>query len=239
MYKLYKMIPTYESDYYSLPEGLTEILFLGNLGSKQRKTSNDIVKLIREEAKNKCIYMPKSLKRFMGDLFGSELKSITLNEGLKNLGDEALNKSNITSINIPSTLENFGYYTFNWQNLKSISFQNCSNSYLLNNPYSQVFSVIVEECFEYDFDCNESPYKIENLSVLPRIKQILFFDEHGVNFSRLSKDDLEKIVKAALVKVKSWDLLSISISLADVLKETIMEKLALNQGTDTEITRKN
>jgi len=235
IYRLYKMLPTYKSDYYSLPEGLIKILFLKSF--KQIKNSNDIVSLIREEAKNKCVRMPKSLKSFSEDLFGLEIKSIALNEGLKNLGDEALKKSNISSINIPSTLENFGYYSFDWQNLKSISFQNCCNSYLLNNPYSQIFSVIVEECFEYQYDCNVSQYKIKNLRVFPRIEQILFFDEHGELFFSLGKDDLEKIIKVALAKER--DLLSVRIVLANILKETIMEKLALNQGTANEITRKN
>ena len=64
------------SSRFSLPEGITEINFISN-------KSNPLLDYIRENSKDKIVYMPSTLKYIGGDIFGDvQFKILALNEGL-------------------------------------------------------------------------------------------------------------------------------------------------------------
>lgn len=78
------------------------------VGSYSGYIPNDIISIgeyAYYDTKDINVILPSSVINLRGFCFGSGLKSITLNEGLKNIQYKALSDTSIETINIPSTVE--------------------------------------------------------------------------------------------------------------------------------------
>ena len=69
---------------------------------------------------HKAIVLNKNLRK-IGDCFGkAKFKKVLIQDGIKNIGDDAFQYSKITEINIPDTVTTIGKNAFRGTNLKSI-----------------------------------------------------------------------------------------------------------------------
>ena len=127
---------------YYLPEGLNKIGNLMRFQSNDNRTSkhtieiNKFVETLRQNMAGKEVFLPKSLKNIIGDLFGeTDIPGLYLNEGLEYFNIDYLPKANIKKIEISSTAKPLSLH-FHYQNngkLKEIHFRGFDRSSLYNN----------------------------------------------------------------------------------------------------------
>lgn len=111
----------------------------GYILKKSEKISDcdmSLLKIIRENAKNKMVVMPTSLKYLEGKLFlNIPLLGVILNEGLTDIGNYVFYNSHIKEILLPSTLVTIREDAFNIRDLNAIAFGNYKDSQILNDDF--------------------------------------------------------------------------------------------------------
>lgn len=142
LYSLYLLSPKYEDKYeYRMPEGLTEI----NIPTTTENDKNSILLYLRSLANKKRVVMPSTLTKISGNLFEKcSIGSITLNEGLKVLGEYSLLIPDLKEVIFPSTLVKIADNAVVFSQLETIGV-------IVNHtqkPFLAIEDYFVEYCFK-------------------------------------------------------------------------------------------
>lgn len=115
LYNLTKKSSDKDDNVYYLPEGIKQIHIKdtdSRIASGMSSDKSMILRAIRQNAKNKEVHTPSTMRSIKGDLFsGIKIKSLYLNEGFESLTVFPIQEYSIETIGIPSTLsvmENIG-----------------------------------------------------------------------------------------------------------------------------------
>lgn len=130
------------SSCYSLPEGISEI-------NCNLNKSNPLLDHIRENSKDKAVYMPSTLKYINGDIFGGvQFKVLVLNEGIIGLLNfPAYKYDNLDVLHIPSSLKVIGDTSDDIsRKLSSEEILNGSLYYSSSSNYITVSCLIFNNC---------------------------------------------------------------------------------------------
>ncbi|MBQ8892368.1 MAG: hypothetical protein IJ068_05875 [Bacilli bacterium] len=177
IYNLYKKTKKNEN-MYEFPKGLIEI---------KRDNVYDalILKIIKNDMKNKIIVIPSTMSIFRGYWFNDiKIEGVIFKEGVEEIYDVFF--SDLKKIIIPSTLA--PYYSTNLTqslNLKTLGFSNFKNSKLLNGLLHQYDSYLYP-CLLSLFKIRLNRYSLNQ--IVPRFDKLLLYDENNNEYVINSKD---------------------------------------------------
>ena len=116
------------SDLYLLPEGIK--ILQGNF-----ETHNYYLNKVINEAKNKVVIFPKSLKEINSSyIMPQNTKGMILNDGLEKIGYYSQIETYNEILDIPSSLIQCDKYGIKMYNIKGLRFKDYTNSKILQDP---------------------------------------------------------------------------------------------------------
>ena len=182
------------SDLYLLPEGIK--ILQGNY-----ETHNYYLNKVINEAKDKVVIFPKSLKEINSSyIMPQNTKGMILNDGLEKIGYYSQIETYNEIMDIPSSLTQCDKYGIKMYNIKELRFKDYTNSKILENP-KELSKMLVDSlvCYPLNYKnhrTNKSisaiTHKIDvDVKIESEVLKDIILESNGKDVIRINLNDIK------------------------------------------------
>ena len=182
------------SNLYLLPEGIK--ILQGNY-----ETHNYYLNKVINEAKNKVVIFPKSLKKINSSyIMPQNTKGMILNDGLEKIGYYSQIETYNEILDIPSSLTQCDTYGIKMCNIKALRFKDYTNSKILENP-KELSKMLVDSlvCYPLNYKNHRTKKSISavvekidvDVKIESEVLKYIILESNGNDVIKINLNDIK------------------------------------------------